>query len=250
MANAPVRVQQPVSFEDKVFALLDRTEYRIIRTPEDFEEIGRLRKRAYDDRPVYARKFDKPLLDEVDYDPASVTFGIYIDEILTASVRLHFLTPEHRVSPALDMFPSHLNPLLDQGLTFIDPSRFTVDLERAKDMPGLPHIPLRTAVMATAYYKADFCLSCVKKEHASFYRRTFRATAVAGPIRHPEMMVDAVLFSSPRSNIPDVCRRYPFYSHLPQEAELLFGQPKAEEPWPLTVLPTARMAVRRNSLAA
>lgn len=249
-ALASARTQNTGSFEDKVFSLLDRTEYRIIRTPEDFEEIGRLRKRAYDKKQVYTHKFEEPLIDEVDHDPASRTYGIYIDEILTASVRLHVLTPEHRVSPALDMFPSHLNPLLDQGLRFIDPSRFTVDLERARDLPGLPHVTLRPAVMATRYFDADYCLSCVKREHASFYRRTFRATAVAGPIRHPEMMVDAVLFASTRASFADICDRYPFYSYMQQEAELLFGKPKADEPWPLTILPTARMALRRNTLAA
>lgn len=250
MSELAARRGGTLSFDEKILRLLDRTEYRLIRTPEDFEEVGRLRKQAYDRRQVYSYRFEKPILDAVDHDPASMTFGIYIDEVLTASIRLHVVTPEHRVSPALDMFPSHLSPLLDQGLRFIDPSRFTVDLDRARELPGLPHITLRPAVMATRYFNADYCLSCVKKEHAQFYRRTFRATAVAGPIRHPEMMVDAVLFTSSRASFDDICERYPFYSYLPQEAELLFGQQRAEEPWPLTVLPTARMALRRTTLAA
>lgn len=251
LANARAgNISESATFTDKIFDFLDRTEYRRVRTQEDLNEIGRFRFRAFDAKPVYTEKFDGVILDSVDNDPYAMTFGIYIDEKLASSVRLHVLTPEHRVSPALDMFPSHLEPLLDQGVTFIDPSRFTVDLTQTGEIVGLPHITLRLAVMATRYFRADFCLSCVKKEHAPFYRRTFRATAVAGPHRFPGMGVDAVLFASSRSSFDDIIARYPLYNYLPREAELLFGTPADGVPAPLTVLPTARLALQQQKLAA
>ena len=247
---ASAQIDESVSFEDRVFSLLDRTEYRIIRTAEDLEEVGRLRFRSFDAKQIYPGRYKDVMLDAYEHDSHAFTIGVYIDEKLVSSVRLQLITPDHRVSPAFDWFPDILHPLLDQGMSFIDPNRLAVDLDVAQSMPGLPHITLRPAVMATAFFKASACLACVKKEHAAFYRRIFRSTMIGAPIEADNVNVTPVLFSSPRSNIPDTCRRYPFYSFLEQEAELLFGKPKADEPWPLTVLPTARMAVRRNALAA
>ncbi len=238
------------SFESKVFDLLDRTEYRRVTTPEEFHDIGRLRFKAFDAKKIYPGRYKDVMLDEYDSDPFAMTFAILVDEKLVSSVRLQLVTPEHRVTPAIKWFPEVLNSLLDQGYRYIDPNRLAVDLQAAQELPGLPHVTLRLAVMATRHFSADACLSCVKKEHAAFYRRTFRATAIAGPIKSPDVAVSPVLFSSPRSGFDDITTRYPFYSYLEREAELLFGDPANGEPRPLTVLPTARWALQQKWAAA
>jgi hypothetical protein len=231
------------SFQGKLFGHLEHTEYRRARSPEDFQDIGRLRSKAYASRPVYEEAFDDILIDEIDHDSQAVSFAVHVDGDLLGSVRLHVVTPDHRVSPAVEMFPDVLHPMLDQGISFIDPSRFTVDLEYWDAITGLPHIILRPALIATHFFKADYCLSCVKREHAAFYRRTFKATQMAGPINPPGMNVEAVLFATPRSSIPDICRRYPCYHFIEREAAKLFAEPEQHLPWPLTVAPTAKYAV-------
>jgi hypothetical protein len=238
------------SLQDKIFDFLDRTEYRRITTQEDLDEIGRFRFRAFDAKQIYPGRYNGVMLDEFEHDANTMTFAVYIDGRLVSSVRLQHITPEHRVSPAFVWFPDILNSLLDQGMSFIDPNRLAVDLSVAQDIAGLPHITLRLAVIATRHFVADACLSCVKKEHAAFYRRTFRATAIAGPIVSPDVAVSPVLFSSPRSGFDDIIARYPFYNYLQSEAELLFGAPAKGMPAPLTVLPTARLAAKRQKLVA
>jgi hypothetical protein len=238
------------SFSKQVFDLLDRTEYRPVKNSEELEDIGRLRFRSFDAKKIYPGRYSGVMLDDYENDKKTSNFAIFIDGNLVASLRLQHITPDHRVSPAFSWFPDILNSLLDQGMSFIDPNRLAIDLSVAQIYNGLPHVTLRLAVIATHFLHADACLSCVKKEHAAFYRRTFRATSLAGPIQVPGVGVSPVLFASPRSGFDDICARYPFYNFLPHEAELLFGTGTHDGLPPLTVLPTARLAYENHKRAA
>src|SRR5690606_631558 len=82
-------------FAEKLLATLDRIEYRRIESNEDFEEISRLRFKAYKARgvlPVAATK----LLDEIDHDSHAHVLGVYYDEKLVSTLRIHHVTPESR----------------------------------------------------------------------------------------------------------------------------------------------------------
>lgn len=241
---------EAVSFSDKVFNFLDRTEYRRISSQEDLDEIGRFRFRAFDAKQIYPGRYNGIMLDEHEHDSHAQTFGVYFDGSLVSSVRLQRITPDHRVSPSFAWFPGILNSLLDQGMSFMEPNRMAVDVNFASDNSCLPHIMLRLAVMATRYHSADACISCVKKEHVAFYRRYFNATLLAGPIIAPGITVAPTLLANPRSVYEDICSRFPFYRYLRREAELLFGAPARGVPAPLTVLPTARLAIQQRKSAA
>ena len=114
--------------------------------------------------------------DEFDELPNAFCYGIYIDGRLVSSLRLHHVTREHKVSPSYSVFPDVLDPLLEAGHTFIDPGRFTADLEASLAYPALPFLTLRIAVMAVWHFRVKYCLSTVRPEHVAFYRRVFNST--------------------------------------------------------------------------
>jgi hypothetical protein len=226
-----------------MFDGLDLLEYRRAVTPEDFEAIGRLRQRAFDARDIYERKFGESVIEDLDYDPDSFVFGVYFQHELVSTIRVSLLTSETRNTPATYIFGDVLNPLLDQGMTFIDPSRLAIETVFTKLIPGLPILTLRLPIIATAYFNADYCLSAVKKEHRGFYLRIFRSTLLAGPYNPPGMNVDAVLLGGSVQQREDLFSRYPVFSFKDSEARMLFGDYEREQV-PFCVRPTARFAVR------
>lgn len=229
-------------FLAKVYETLEDIEYRRAWTSEDFEDVGRLRSSAYARRQVYQKQFPEMLVDDDDWAPNASVFGVYYRGELVSTLRIHHVTKDQRTSAALKMFPNVLEPLVEQGSTFIDPCRFTVDVDAARDIPGLAHVTLRLCALAGTYFDSDFCIGAVKLEHAAFYRRVFRATQLAGPIRPAGMNVEAILFSIPRAGLVSLYERYPVFNFLPHEAEMLFGDVPTGSVRPLTVIPTARFA--------
>jgi hypothetical protein len=65
------------------------------------------------------------------------------------------------------------SPKLDQGLVFIDSTRFVADPEKARNFPELPYVTVRLGSMAGVHFHADFGLAIVRAEHQAFYRRFF-----------------------------------------------------------------------------
>ena len=92
--------------------------------------------------------------------PMPICYGIYIDGELVSSLR-H--PPPHAATCAcrrpIRCSTDVLDPLLDQGVTFIDPGRFTADYEASLAYPALPFLTLRIAVMATWHFRVKYCLS-------------------------------------------------------------------------------------------
>lgn len=227
----------------RILDVMEHVEYRRITASEDFEAIGRLRSQAFDARYIYAKGMANSAVDETDRAPNAYVFGMYYYGELVSTVRIQVVSKEYPTSVSTSLFPSTLKPLIEQGMSFIDPTRLAVDERISHLVPGLPLIMLRTAVMATTYFEADFCLSLVKEGHAPFYRRVFRSTALAGPEQFDLFAFPAVLFASPRQNEADICRRYPLFSYTESERRLMFETP-ASGALPLVVVPTAKFAAQ------
>jgi hypothetical protein len=122
-------------------------------------------------------------------------------------------------------FPDVLSPLLDQGQSFIDPSRFTADYEASLAYPALPFLTLRIAVMATEYFRTDACLALVRREHSAFYRRVFGSVELADARAYPGLAFPVVLFSSVAGMTRSyIYERYPFFRSTEAEREQLFSQ--------------------------
>jgi hypothetical protein len=235
------KLQIENSLHDPIFEVMEHIEYRQVVTPEDFENISQLRSRAFDSHTIYSRKLNGDAVDDSDRWPGVRVFGMYYDGELVSTLRIAHVTPENQDCQAVRIFPEVLKPLLDQGQTFIDPSRFAVDEELSREVPGLALLTLRIAFMATAHFKVNACLGLVTVDHVPFYRRVFRSTVIAGPKQCKGFAVPLVLFASPLRE-GEICQRYPLFYSTEMERKMLFETPAMQMP-PLTVLPTAKIAM-------
>ncbi|MEQ8401967.1 MAG: hypothetical protein RIB53_13440 [Roseitalea porphyridii] len=227
----------------RLLSVVNGVDYRRISTPEDFEDVGLLRRKAFNARDVYERKFESPVIEPLDFDPDTYLFGLYHEGNLVSSMRLNMLTAETPPTPAMELFADTLQPLLAQGMTFVDPSRFAIDAEASRLLPALPLLTHRLSTMMTLHMQADYCLCAVKLEHEAYYRRVFGATRLAGPFEPDGMCVKAVLLGISRNNVGYVMSRNPLFYFTETEARLLFDRSEDVLP-PLCVHPTAQYAIR------
>ncbi|WP_075291239.1 N-acyl amino acid synthase FeeM domain-containing protein [Pararhizobium arenae] len=236
-------------FADRLLEILDRVEYRRVETGEDMEEVARIRAKAYkmaDILPVTGNS----LIDEVDFDSQAYVFGIYYRERLISTVRVHHVTPDHRVSSSAGIFGKEINAFLDAGMSLIDPVRLAADPLVLKEMPAIPYLTLRVATMASEHFDVDRCLSLVKPQHAAFYRRVFDADTIVEPQKNcGDYRIDLTLLAARVREIrPWLYKRFPFFDSEPFERRMMFGDRRAK-PTPLTILPTARLAMNTQSRA-
>lgn len=142
------------SFAGKLMEVLDHVEYRRIESSEDMEDVARLRYKAYKARsvlPVAA----KNLIDDIDFDDHAYIFGVYYYEELVSTVRIHHVTPDHRVCQSTGIFPDEIHAFLDAGMSLIDPARFAVDPDLELELPALPYLTLRPAIVGAIYFDTD-----------------------------------------------------------------------------------------------
>jgi tRNA(Leu) C34 or U34 (ribose-2'-O)-methylase TrmL len=243
-------VNQSISegnFSDKLLATLDHVEYRRIQSHEDFEDIARLRYRAYKARnvlPVSA----KSMLDAIDFDEQAYVFGVYYYEQLVSTLRIHHVTPDHRVSQSAGVFSEAINAFLDAGLTLIDPARFAVDPEFASERSAMPYLTVRPTIMAAIHFDADRMLQHIRPQHSAFYRRFFYADVVVPPTMTTTYGFELTLLASPTRELRKrLMRRFPAFQSEAYERRLMFGSAADLSMPPLTVLPTARLAGRPDS---
>lgn len=232
----------PVSnFAGALVDILDRVEYRRVNPSELDDPVYRLRYDAYRRENFYPFNSLGLLRDDFDdFDkyPNSWIFGVYIDGSLASSLRIHYLTPECRKSPANSLFGDILGPLLDQGATFVDPTRFTVDFEAGLAYPALPFLTLRLAVMATRHFRATYGLHCVRPEHGAFYKRVLGSHLMCEARKWHDVGFPMELWGTKVSEVYDrTLRRYPFFHSSEEERANMFAPPYQTPIW---VHPTAR----------
>lgn len=245
--NAMMQEQQGMKskFVSGVMDLLESIEYRRIESSEDLEEIARIRYKAF--TMVGLAPASGPLLiDELDFKPNAHVLGIYFDERLVSTVRVHHVTSAHRDSVAVSHFPDVMNPLLDAGQSFIDPVRFAADPEIMRDYPALPYLTLRVATMATDYFKTDYCLSVIKPNHRAFYKRIFNSTPLAEPRFFPKYESNIEIHASnAHTELQKIYARFPFFNSEALERRMMFAPNSVGSLPILTVRPTARYAQAR-----
>lgn len=236
------------SFTPRVFELLDKIEYRRIQSTEDMEDVGRIRARAYKAANILPVT-SSVIIDELDFDPRAYVFGIYYEEQLISTVRIHHVTPEHRVSPSAKVFPGVVAEFLDAGMSLIDPTRLAADMDAIHDLPGVHFLTMRIVTMASEYFDVDRCLSLVKPQHAAFYKRMVEFRTVVPPTSETGAYTIplTLLASDLRSARNRIYRRFPFLQAHAYEMRMLFGDIDDLPFVPLTILPTARFATRAGA---
>ncbi|ARQ11721.1 N-acyltransferase family protein [Rhizobium etli] len=227
-------------FSTKILEILDHVEYRRVESSEDMEEVERLRYKAYKAHGALSLA-PGGLLDDVDFDSHAYVFGLYYYGELISTIRIHYVTPEHRISRSGEAFPEAMNELLDAGLTLIDPARFAADPELTSDLPWVPYLTLRPAIVAAAYFRADRVIQSVRPPHAAFYKRVFYADTIVPGRLAESYGVDVTLMAT---NVIEVGRklltRYPFFISSASEQRMMFSRNPNDTLPPLTIIPTAR----------
>lgn len=216
------------NFATKLLGYLQEADYRIADTPEDREEIFKLRYECYLKEGAIDENASGLFHDVYDTFENCWIFGVFLQDRLVSSIRCHLISPEWNKGPALDVFPDIVGPMIyDQGLKIVDPTRFVVDSQAAIDYPEIPFMALRSACMTYDYFEADYCLATVRKEHAAFYRRVFKAEMLCEPRPYPTLKSPICLM---RTNVASfrskLLRRYPIFESSRTERRMLFEQPK------------------------
>jgi hypothetical protein len=232
---------------ERLMSSMDGIEYRRIITAEDLEPIIDLRRKAYKAHNVYISS-DHPMTDDQDLDPRYFTFAVYRSDRLLSTLRIHIVSRENPTCNSRYYYPDFLDPLISQGLTFMDPTRFAVDPDIGQDMPSLPLITLRLGFLAAKYFETDYCLSMIKEQHMAFYRRVFKSTQMT-PFKSFEAVHSRyALFSSPRAMENTICSAYPMFLSTETERRLLFQGWKKGDPAVLSVRPSASVALLHPGL--
>jgi N-acyl-L-homoserine lactone synthetase len=203
--------------------LLDNVDYRLAETPEQKEEIYRLRYRAYLREGAIRPSTDQRVADRFDNMPNSWIFGVYLDGVLASSIRISVASPENPVVPSMDVFPDLLKPELNAGKTIIDPTRFVADPSREKRFPELPYVTLRLAYISCGFFNADLGLASVRVEHQAFYRRVFMYQPWSAPRDYPGLVKPICLMAVDYPAMRDkVFERYPYLRSSYFERRMLF----------------------------
>lgn len=219
--------------------LFDRIDYRLIETPEDRDAIFELRYRAYLNGGLILPSESGQVYDRYDDAPNVWIFGVYVDDQLCSSVRIHVLTSDCRLSYSTELYGDVLHARLDRGEVFVDPARLAAEPEMAKRYPELPYLTLRLAYLACDHFNADTGLAMVRPDHQPFYRRVFLHEPVAEPRPFPgwhTMKTSLMASDFPRLR-EKVLTRFPIMRSNAFERRMLFeraGQRKAA-PRPMLV---------------
>lgn len=210
-------------FAGTLIDLLDRVSYRRVSLSEQFDPVYRLRYDAYRREDFVPINSQRVTIDPFDYSPNVFCYGVYIDGALVSSVRFHHVTPEVPDSPGRSVWPEVLDPVLADGGSYIDPSRFTADHEASLAFPALPFLTLRIVVMAAIHFDARYVLSAVRAEHGAFYKRVFNSMQMGEPRNFAELTFPMVLFMADVPLIKEqVFSRYPFFRSTAEERHALF----------------------------
>ena len=109
-------MQAPATvFFDRIARLSDRIDYRIADTDELREAIFRLRYKAYVRDGTILPSASGIILDRYDETGNCYLFGLYIDNILASSIRLHVLSSKNAKSLSREIFSDVLQPELASG---------------------------------------------------------------------------------------------------------------------------------------
>ncbi len=213
------------SFTDRVSQLLERVDYRVAETVEQREEIYRLRYEAYRREQSIEPNDAELFYDDYDELDNVQIFGLYVEDRLVSSIRIHVASQDQPRFPSRATFADLLDPELAAGKVIIDPTRFVTDRDVSQSLTGLPHLTLRLCWMAAQHYDADHFLVAIRTEHQAFYRRTFNHRLICPERPYPMLKAPISLMTLRHSDVADkVHRRYPFFASTAFERQRLFGQ--------------------------
>lgn len=211
------------SFADRMQDLLASVTCRQVRDTE-FEDVCRLRYAAYRKDGSLPEQASGRFSDRYDLLPTTTTFGLFIDDGLAGSLRVHVFDREWPDSPATTAFPDIVGPWLDGGARLVDGTRFVVAEKAGRQHPFLAYLVARIAWIAGHHHDPDWIVTTCRPEHQAFYRRVFGHEVVAAPRPYPNLIKpQGLLRLDQRGRRCAVHQRYPFFRSTQEERSTLFG---------------------------
>jgi hypothetical protein len=208
------------SFADRVAQLLDQIDYRLAVTEQEREAIFRLRYDAYLREGAIPPDPSGRFTDSYDETENVWIFGLYLNDELTSSIRIHVASKDCPVFPSLKVFSDILEPELEAGKVIVDPTRFATDRLLSRLHPGLPYVTLR---LAAEHFEAEHFLVAIRPEHQAFYRRVFNHHLICGARDYPLLSKPISLMTANYREVADhVLGRYPFFRSSYFERRMLF----------------------------
>ncbi len=225
------------SFSERVALLLSRIDCRLATSDEEREAIVCLRhEAAMRERANFGRS---PLTFADRYDEGGnvYLFGLYIDDELASSLRLHVARNARHQFPSFETFADVLQIKLDAGEVIIDSTRFVADEYLAQFNRELPYATLRLCMLAAEHFNADRLIAVAGPQHQAFYRRAFNYRLISEPRPDPFLgaPVRLMMLHYPTA-AGELYRRYPFFRSTPAERQKIFGPANLGRP-----LTSARM---------
>jgi hypothetical protein len=229
MAGAEARMSavnaRAGSFSEGIQTLLKTVRYVNARSPEDRNDIFRLRYEANLREGTIGPNETGMFKDDYDDLPNCFNVGVYVEGHLAAALRMHLLNREDRRSVLMAAFPDIVPDILDRGATIIDVTRLVADFQMARTRPGLAYATVRLSMMAAAHFGADTVMAAVRREHVPFYRREFLATKLCEPRPYPTLIKPLALFSIDfERDFSKIAARHPFYLSTEAERAAVFGE--------------------------
>jgi len=230
VALTPIPNQTPPSepgpsLADRVMRLLERVDYRHAETPQERDDIFKLRYAAYLREGAIPASPGERFSDSLDDTANAHIFGVYVDGALASSIRLHVATRQCSDLPALNVFADLLSPEIAAGRVIVDPTRFVADRGASRRHPELPYVTTRLAWMASEFFGANLLLATVRAEHQAFYRRVFGHRLICEPRHYPSLMKPISLmgldYQLSRERVP---QRYAFFRSTYFERRMLFAR--------------------------
>jgi N-acyl-L-homoserine lactone synthetase len=214
------------SFAESVLEVIEKVDYRRPETPEEREEIFRLRYDAYRQEGTIEPNLARSFSDRFDELDNAYVFALYLEGEIVSSIRLNISTPECPELPALGVFSDILGPEIEAGRILIDPTRFVVAPRFARAFPKISYATVRVAWMACEYFQADWLLATVRVEHQAFYKRMFGHRPMSEARTYPTLKKPISLMGLEYLEAREkVHQRYPFFRSTYFERRMLFERP-------------------------
>ncbi len=231
------------AFLGSMFNLLDRVEYRRMTSAEDMAAVETLRRASYSNREFIDAENFGSFIDEHDRSEDCYVVGVYIDEALISTVRLHVASSKHLHGPTAAYFPARAGQLVLDGNCYIDPSRFAADHQMLWQYPAIPFLTLRVAAMGSEYFNASHCMTVVTADTASFYRRSFGSVDMEPPQAVRGFTVPLTLLGARIDDIrARLETRLPFFKSQHWEQKMMFAPRDQLNYPPVNIVPSARYA--------
>ena len=218
-------------------------------SPEDLEDLDILRKKSYYTSGVVDPAKFGSLVDEYDHHPNCHVLGLYLQEKLAGSVRLHVVDASELHGPTSHYFPQRAIEYTRGSMRYVDPSRLAIDPDLSWRYPMLPLLILRTAAMAAEYFNIDHCMSIVREDLARSYTRFFGASLLEAPRHFPALTDPHMLMIASMSVVRNhIATHLPFFGSTETERKMMFAPVADLEFAPLTIWPSAKQAIRAFEL--